>query len=175
MAATRKQVPAKKPAAPPAADDFFDEPAGDPDDAALGGGGDDDEYDLSDVDENAGFTPVPAGVYNAFVQDAEFGDSQRSGKKMITWMFEIADGEFAGKTLRYYTVLESDSGRGRLKKMLVRIAPQTDLKRFRPSTTPSELVGTPCRIKVAIRMYQGERRNDLKDVLPPATERVFEE
>ncbi len=164
------KAPAK--AAPAPADDFFEEAAGAAQEVA-----DSDEaevLDLSETDENAGFEAIPVGVYDANVSDAEYGESQRSGKKMITWKFEIAGGQNAGRTLNYYTVIQSDSGKARLKKMLVRIAPQLDLKTFKPATTPQELVGTPCRLKVTTRMYQGEKRNEIKDVLPPAAEKQFE-
>lgn len=169
-AAATKQTP------PPEDDDFFDG-GGDGGDDDGGGGGDDEILDLSDVDENAGFELVPAGVHDAIVADAEFGESQRSGKKMITWTFELtgSNEKVAGKTLKYYTVTETANGMARLKKMLVRIAPNLNMKTFRPGVTPQELIGNACRLKIQTRRYQGENRNDVKDVLPPAASKVFSE
>lgn len=152
----------------------------DDDDFFNSGGGEEGSFDsevadldLSDVDENAGgFQIVPAGVYNATLAATEYGPSQRSGKNMITWVFELAGGK---GQLRYYTVTQADSGLARLKKLLVRIAPTTNMKKFNPATTPQTLIGTPCRLKVRVRMYEGEKRNDIQDVLPPAVAKAFED
>jgi hypothetical protein len=113
-------------------------------------------------------------VYNATLSDAEYGDSSK-GKKMVTWTFEISDGANAGRTLKYFTVTQAKNGIARIKKMLVRIAPKTNLKSFKPASTPMELIGTPCRLKVTQQMYQGEKRGNIKDVLPPAGSKVFDE
>ncbi len=168
----------KQPVNPPPAeeeeDDFFEDDSADGDDS--GGGEDDEVMDLSDVDEkDADFENCPAGVWDAVVSDAEYGESQRSGKKMITWEFEVTskNPKASGKKLKTFTVTETPNGKARLKKMLVRIAPNLNMAVFKPASTPQTLIGTPCRLKVALQKYQGELRSNVKDVLPPAANKVF--
>ena len=131
QALVKQQAPAKQqaPKPPPTAeqqeDDFFSQTTGEE------VGSDEEVIDLSDVDESAAEqAPIPPGVFDATLVNAEYGDSQRSGKKMITWVFEISAGKLAGRQMRYYTVTVLDSGIARLKKLLVRIAPATNMKQF---------------------------------------------
>lgn len=143
--------------------EFFDDA---PSQGEGGGGGM--VMDLSDTsDELPSFDPVPPGVYPVFLQEADFGQSQRSGKDMVTWVFEIPEGhEYGGRRFWYHTVLEK-TGLNRLKRLLVRIAPDVDLSAFDPETTPQTLLGKRAQAKVGMRMYQGEKTNNVKDILPP--------
>lgn len=51
------------------------------------------------------YKTIEPGRYRAKVIDIEEGDSQ-SGNPMLTWTWEILDGDFAGSELRSYTSLQ---------------------------------------------------------------------
>ena len=139
-------------------------------------GGDGLVIDLSETTEGAGFEAVPVGVYDVFVESLEFGASQRSGNKMWTWTFQVeGDGEFRNRKFFYHTTF-NEGGLPRLKRCLARIQgidgslEHLLTSRFNPQKVADEgiLLGARCRIRVGKRKYEGEWRNDVKDVLPPA-------
>lgn len=122
--------------------------------------------DLTDVNEKAGFEAIPAGVYDAIVDSAEFGDSSK-GSPMITWKFKLTDPTYNNRGVFYHTVLNTDLGKANLKKTLMRVCPDLDLGNFSPSKfcNEGEALGLPCRVKLKIQMYQGEKRNSVQEVL----------
>ena len=126
---------------------------------------------LDDVDEDKpAFEPLPAGAYNCVVENAEYGVSQRSQNPMITWVFKVVDPQYENRLLFYHTVLNSQQGLARLKRLLTRVVPDIDMSSFNPKKfcEEGEALGFPCQVKVRIRTYRGERRNDVTDVLPPS-------
>lgn len=139
---------------------------------------DDDEgmvLDLNKVDENAPlFDPMPPGTYDCIVENTEYGPS-KAGNPMITWVFKVIDPEYEGRLLFFHTTLNHDKGVQRLKQILVRIVPDLDLGSFNPKKFCEEglAIGYPCRAKVRIRPYEGQRRNDVTDILAPAEEGSF--
>jgi len=125
---------------------------------------------LDDVsDELPKFEPIPPGVYDAIVENVEFGNSQNSGSPMLTFQFRITDPDYENRMLFYHTVLNKESGLSRLKRLLVRVAPDVPLNGFNPAKFADEgvILGYPCRLKVNIRSYKGEKRNNVVDVLAP--------
>jgi hypothetical protein len=120
---------------------------------------------LTGVNENQTYKPIPPGTYDAIVFDSQFGRSNRSNNPMITWQFAVVGGEHENRKLYQHTVI-TEQGLPRLKKLLLRLAPEMDLSQFNPRTDPQKLVGRPCRIVVGVRPYQGEIRNEVKDVQP---------
>ncbi len=126
--------------------------------------------DLNDVDEEGpGFEAMPPGVYNCIVENAEFGPSSK-GNPMITWVFKVIDPQYEGRLLFNHTTLNNDVGKSRLKRLLARVVPDVDMGAFNPAAfcDGGEALGLPCRVKVRIKAYQGQKRNDVTDVLPPA-------
>lgn len=124
--------------------------------------------DLNSVDEGkTGFEALPAGVYNAIVDQAEFGYSNNSGNPMITWKFKVTDEPYNNRLLFYHTVLSTDLGKAALKKLLIRVCPEVDLGSFNPKIFCDEgtAIGLPCRVKVKIDLYKGEKKNKVRDVL----------
>jgi len=115
------------------------------------------------------FEAIPPGVYDAVVENVEFGYSQNSGNPMLTFQFRITDERFENRMLFYHTVLNKDSGLSRLKRLLVKVAPNIPLSNFNPASfaDEGEILGYPCRLKVNIRPYKGEKRNNIVDVLAP--------
>lgn len=122
--------------------------------------------DLTDVNENAGFEAIPAGTYDAIVDSVEFGDSS-AGNPMITWKFKLTEEPYGNRTVFYHTVLNTDLGKANLKKTLVRVCPDINLAEFNPGKfcNEGEPLGLPCKIKLKIQLYKGEKRNQVKEVL----------
>lgn len=131
---------------------------------------DDDVIDMSGIDENAsGFQVIPRGTYDAIVDDVTHGVSQRSGNKMWTWTLEVTTPEFAGRKLFFHSVLTPEQ-LPRLKKILTRIAPELLEGPFnaREIAEQGVLSGKQLRVRVDIRKYEGQDRNNVKDILPPS-------
>lgn len=115
------------------------------------------------------FEAMPPGVYDAIIENVEYGNSQSSGNPMLTFQFRITDERFNNRMMFYHTVLNADSGLSRLKRLLVRVAPEVNLSGFNPSkfADSGEILGFPCRLKLNVRPYKGEKRNNVQDVLAP--------
>lgn len=129
---------------------------------------DDSILDLSGVDENQQYPVLPAGIYPATVDDAEYGRSQK-GNPMITWTFKVYN-EDTGRDQRVwqYSVLNED-GFPRLKKLLLRLQPGYDTSQFRPRTSPQDFIGLECRLRLRIQAGREGNgpRNQIADILPP--------
>lgn len=124
--------------------------------------------DLESVDETkTGFEALPAGVYDCIVENTEFGPSN-NGNPMITWTFKVVDEQYKNRLLFWHTVLNTDIGIANLKKALLRICPDVPLNGFNPAKFCDEglAVGLPCRVKVNVRPYKGEKRNNVREILP---------
>ena len=124
---------------------------------------------LEDVNENPEYEILPPGIYDAVIENTEFGNSS-NGNPMITWVFKVTDPEYAGRLLYNHTTLNNDVGLGRLKKILARVLPHIPLSEFRPRSfcDNGDALGYACRVKVKIRPYEGKKRNNVQDVLAPA-------
>lgn len=132
--------------------------------------------DLGGVNEEMPtFQPLPPGIYNCVVENAEFSRS-KNNNPMITWVFRVVDAENEGRLLFYHTVLNTEAGLAKLKRLLLRICPDVELTSFRPKAFCEEGValGRACRVKVRIRNYQGKPSNDVTDVLPSAEGGFFD-
>ncbi len=139
------------------------------------GGGENLVLDLENIDESGPtYEALPPGIYNCIIDNTEYGLSSKSNP-MITWVFKVVDPEYEGRNLYNHTVLNNEAGLARLKRTLLRVVPDVNLKEFNAQKFCDEAVaiGFPCRVKVRIRPYQGQRRNDVTDVLPAAEEGSF--
>jgi len=124
--------------------------------------------DLDSTDADAPrFEALPPGVYTCVVDNTEYGPSSKANP-MITWVFKVIDPAYEGRLLFTYTVLNNDAGKNRLKRMLTRIVPDLPLGEFSPRkfVDEAQAVGMLCRVKVRVRPYQGQKRNEITDVLP---------
>ena len=122
---------------------------------------------LDAVEESKGFEALPKGTYSAIVDDCEFGESSK-GSPMITWKFKIDSEEYGKRTMFYYTVLDQAFGLSNLKKTLIALGTDVDLSSFNPAEfcDAGEAIGIPVMLKVGIQKYEGEKRNNVKEVLP---------
>lgn len=102
------------------------------------------------------FQVIPIGRYDAKLIDVEEGDSSR-GNPMLTWYWEVVDGEYTGAELRSYTVLEGD-GRARLKEHLAAFGISGEV-----NMNTSKLIGKKVTLDVSTRLVDsrnnpGEKR-----------------
>ena len=135
-------------------------------------------FDLSGVQEETSFELIPKGIYDAVVDELEFGES-KAGNPMITVKYQLTTPEFENRTLYDYWVLAGNGaefGLAKLKKFLVRVCPNVDISNFNPASFAEQglAIGNQCRVSVAIQTqkkgeYKGEKRNSIKDVLAPET------
>jgi len=129
--------------------------------------------DLSDVSEDAVFEAIPAGTYPMEILEAEYGASQ-AGNPMITWQLGITDGEYANRRIFYHTVMNNDFGLARLKRLLVRLAPDLDLANFNPKRDLAKLAGRQGQVVLRVRRRDGEPRSEVRDILPAEGDSFFE-
>lgn len=125
--------------------------------------------DMSDVPDDAGgFEVLPRGIYDVIVDDVTYGISQRSGNPMWTWVFELESGDYKNRKLFFHTVL-TPAQLPRAKKILTFMMPELLASPFSPEQVANEgiLLGKRARCRIDIRKYEGEDRNNVRDVLPP--------
>jgi hypothetical protein len=171
----------KKPAAAPAKPAPAPAPAPAPEEEEEAGAGVEAgsgfTVDLTDVPEQGNFEAMPRGIYACTVSNLTFGQSQSSGNNM--WSVELeVDGEqhpdYANRKLFTHLVF-TEGGVPRVKKALARMQtddgfPQTLLQgAFDPEVVANEgrLIGARCKARVDVKMYEGEKRNNVRDILPP--------
>lgn len=150
------------------------------DEMNLGGGGDFGEddgmvLDLDDVDESMpAFQALPPGVYDAIVENVEFGKSKKLNP-MLTWTFTLTGEEYKNRKMFYHNTLNSEAGVSGLKRTLVRLLPDGNFSKFSPKQFADEgiALGAECRLKLNVKPYNGERRNNVVDVLAPAADGGF--
>lgn len=127
--------------------------------------------DLGGVDENKpAFEAMPPGTYPAVVDNVEFKESS-TGNPMLSWTFTITDAEYENRKVFFHTVLNKDAGLASLKRTLIRVLPDFPLGQFNPQSFADEgiAIGRDCRVKLNVRPYNGEKRNNVQDVLAPET------
>ncbi len=161
---------AKKPATPaPKVEDDEDETQGiDVEDGAEDG--DDLVIDIESVEDDAGFEVLPRGTYDCEVANVEFGYSQASGNPMWTVTLEVRNEEYEGRKLFTHLVW---AGKGlprtktAVKQIFADVIPDMNAIKPRELAESGELVGVMCRAKVNIRPYEGEKRNNVQQLLAP--------
>lgn len=120
--------------------------------------------DLNDV-EDSSFEPMPKGMYECVIDSLDFVYSQNSGNPMWTWVLEVQDGEFAGRKLFFHTVFKG-AGLPITKKAISRVAPELLEAPFDPQEVADSgtMIGKPLRARVDVRKYEGEMRNNVKEL-----------
>ena len=122
--------------------------------------------DFNDV-EDSGFEALPRGVYPVVIQECEFSFSQAKGTPMWTLRLEVEDGDYAGRVLFTHMVM-AGKGLPITKKYLSRLAPQLLEAPFdaQDEDVIESMIGLRCRAKVVVRKYDGEDRNNVRDLIP---------
>jgi hypothetical protein len=135
--------------------------------------------DLSDTSDTITYPVHPRGIYDAEIFSMEYGQSQRSGNNMWTVVWELTDPKLAvnDKQPRQWLHLTFDGGGlPRVKRFLANIKTHDGFNlhllkgKFDPEKIADEgkLLGAKARLRLDIRRYQGQNRNNVRDVLPPA-------
>lgn len=124
---------------------------------------------LNNVDETktGGFEALPAGIYAAIIEEVELTDSKK-GSPMLKWTFKLTNKEYKNRKMFNYTLLDKDFGVAMLKKTIMCSEAQVDFDSFdiEQFVKDGEAVGLPIGLKLGIQNYNGEKRNNVKDVLP---------
>lgn len=132
-------------------------------------------FDLSSVEDVAGFEVLPKGTYDAIVDEFEFTTSQSSGAPMIKAVYLITNPEYENRKIFDYYVL---TGAGapfalpKLKKLLSVTCPEYPMNEFNPSKfcESGEIIGRSCGLVLSITTqkqgeYKGEKRNQVRDIV----------
>jgi hypothetical protein len=85
-------------------------------------------YDLTGVKEGRKVEPLPEGVYNLRIVTAE-GGTTKAGKPKVTVDYEVYDGDYMGRSLKYHTVTffgKDEKGAGITKGYLSAIGEPND-------------------------------------------------
>ena len=131
-------------------------------------GGENLVLNMSEVKE-ASFEPVPAGNYRVAVSGCEYQISQSSSKPMWSMVFDIVDGEFAGRKLFAYWSFSEKAipmTKGNIKAVNPAIA---ELTSFDPKKIAEngEMLGFEANARVVQEKgNDGEMRNVVKRMRP---------
>lgn len=130
--------------------------------------------DLSGTDENASsFVVIPKGIYDAVIDECNYSLSQRSNNPMWTWILELEEsaGDFKGRKVFFHLPFTANM-LPRIKKVLNRVAPDLAATKFNPKEVADQgtLSGVRCKVRLDQRRYEGEMRNNVRDILPPGQE-----
>lgn len=117
-------------------------------------------FDPTVEEQESSFSPIPAGVYIARVEDAEVKDT-KSGGQRIALQFSIADGQFSNR--RVFANINTRNHSQDAQRI-----GQSQLKAFSRAigcvgaTSTDPFLGKYCKIKVKIR--KSDEYGDQNDV-----------
>jgi hypothetical protein len=142
--------------------------------------------DLSNTDDSAPQYPVyPRGLYEAEMVEMEYGQSQRSGNNMWTTQWELDIPEnvqpIKGKKdpdrrpRQWLHLTFTDGGMTRVKRALAAMKCEDDANlallkgKFKPQQVADEglLIGARARLRIDTRKFEGQLRNNVRELLPP--------
>lgn len=116
-----------------------------------------------------GFEPIPDGSYDAQVAAAEALESS-TRKTMFKVKFQVLTGPYAGRPVWSNLVIspENPSALGYFFANMAALGLTSDYFAQNPHPThvADALVGRQCRVEVSSRVYQGQKRNDVKRIMP---------
>lgn len=122
---------------------------------------------LNNVDENkiGGFEAMPKGKYECVVEDVELTTS-KAGDPMVKWTFQVTHEDYAKRKLFNYNLLTKDFGVAMLKKTILACGVDVDFGNFDVAEfcETGDAIGLPLMVTVGVQNYNGEKRNNVKDV-----------
>ncbi len=127
--------------------------------------------DLQRAAGDAGFDPLPPSTYDVIVDEASATQSS-NGKDMIKVTFRVEGGPHDTRKIFNNFVISPDSANGLaffFRHMAV-LGLKDDFFANNPTTemVAAAIVSRRCRVKVSIRQWQEQDRNQVDAVLPPA-------
>ena len=129
--------------------------------------------DLADVDENQQWPVMPRAIYPVVIKDLVYEYSSNNNP-MWSVVLEVDGGEYDGQTLFFHMVF-TDKALPRVKKTLSRIYPELLEKPFDPEQVAADsvLIGVRARARVDVIPYQGQKRNNVRELLAPESGEDF--
>lgn len=117
--------------------------------------------------EDKNFDPIPNGAYEAVVHDieeTEVKNGKNAGAPMWAVQFAINGGEYDNRRVfRNYTLV--DSSLWAVKQFLVAVGVDPEALGGEVEIDLNDLIGLPCRVVVRQREYEGQKQNDVKQVM----------
>lgn len=127
--------------------------------------------DLRKSADDAGFSTLPAGEYDVVVDSATVKKSS-SQKDMISCAFSVESGPHAGRKLFNQFVIspENATALGFFFRHMASFGLDSDYFGKNPplEQVAGDLEGRRCRVTASIREWQGQERNQVDKILPPA-------
>lgn len=127
--------------------------------------------DLLKAAEDAGFSNCPPGTYDVTVAEATSKQTS-AGKDMIVVKFQIVGGPHGGRKVPNNFVISPENANALGFFFRHMRAMGLDSTYFAQNPSPqkvaADLVGRNCRIEVGTRTWNGEEREDVKKIMPPA-------
>jgi len=118
------------------------------------------------------FTPIPDGTYAATLSGTKLvAEAKTSKQPYIELSFTISEGEHVGRR-QFRNLSLTPQALWAFKQAMVRLGADPsefsgELELEEVAALAANYVGSPCRIAVAQREYNGEIRNDVKAILAP--------
>jgi len=108
------------------------------------------------------FEPIPTGVYEVNVFEAEVKESQ-TGNKYIAWKLKVAEGDYKDRMLFFNTSLVPNA-LWKLKQTLLALAPDLNLDGM-VDFEIKDFIGAPCKAIVKLETYNGKEVNKVDELL----------
>ena len=123
--------------------------------------------DLSSV-EGPSFEVMPRGNYQCVVTECDFDFSSTKGEPMWKMRLEVMEGEFEGRRL-FSNMMWAGNGLTFTKRDLEAIRPDLAGAAIQPDDDVllDSMVGLRVTAKVATQRYEGETRNNVRQLLAP--------
>jgi hypothetical protein len=126
---------------------------------------------LQQAEAGGSYEAIPEGTYNALVIDAVAKPSS-TGKPMIVATFEVQGGPHAGRRVWNNFVITRDNANALawFFKHMNALGLNKEFFALNPSleACAEQLKGKHCVIHVGVRTWNGENRNNVDKVSPPA-------
>lgn len=119
------------------------------------------EVDFTGVE---GIEAIPDGRYPAIVAVVEEKTSAKD-KPYISWQFEIAEGEYKGRKMFNNTSLQPQA-LWKVKETIVALG--IPIKGNKIKINDNDLIGLTCDLMIGQREWEGQMRNEVRQVLPPS-------
>jgi len=127
--------------------------------------------DMLNAAKEAGFSVLPAGDYDVVIDTANHKQVANGDKEAIAVKFKVENGPNAGQSVFNNFVLSPDNANA-LAFFFRHMNALGLTENYFTSNPPLErvaadLIGRRCRIKVSIRTWADQERNQVDSVLPP--------
>lgn len=127
------------------------------------------QVNFSDVEDRGSFEPIPAGKYNAIIEDVEEVEQDEEGKyNYLSWKLMVTEGDHEGRFLWEVTSF-SPKALWRLRDFLKAcgVAEEDVNSADGLEFDPPDFIGTQLVLSVGMGTYNGEPSNVIKSISNP--------